>query len=73
MTIHECVRRLAKLAHSPDFLAKVDGEVQSFLMQFHRDPTAIAQAKEALVDALQKAPDFATKGRILDRIAGVAT
>jgi hypothetical protein len=68
-TIDECAGRLAALADGPSLLTKVDDVVHCYLVQFRGNANAIASARNELIMAVQKLPDFATKGGVLDRLS----
>jgi hypothetical protein len=67
-TPDECATRLTDLTDGPDLLTKVDAVADTYLVQFRGDTNAIAQARDALIVAVQKLPDFSTKGQVLERL-----
>ena len=68
-TTEECAGHLAALTDGPSLLTKVDDVTHCYLVQFRGDVNAIASARNELIMAVQKLPDFATKGRVLDRLS----
>ena len=71
ITLEQCITSLAALPDGPDFLTSVDNEVVAYLLPLRGDLAAVARERKALFDALQRASDFPTRGRILDRLAGI--
>jgi hypothetical protein len=71
MTLDQCASALSAIAEDSEFSERVDREIAAYLESFRGDFAAVARERRALFEAIQDAPDFPGKGRVLDRLAGV--